>query len=125
LQSALLKMRPKLLDAECGLTIACQRLMPVCFCCVAFWICRDGDVLACWDAACRVFEGRVVEVLTGDTIVVAENSGGGYVESKVTLSSVRCGLVINAMRRCMMPWFVSALSQNSSHGCHGEKRLAA
>lgn len=30
-----------------------------------------------------------MEVLTGDTIVVAENSGGGYIESKVTLSSVR------------------------------------
>ena len=42
-------------------------------------------------AECRVFDGLVLEVLTGDTIVVAESTGSGddYEERKVSFSSIR------------------------------------
>eukprot|EP00602_Paraphysomonas_sp_CaronLab_P001201 CAMPEP_0185019232 /NCGR_PEP_ID=MMETSP1103-20130426/1860_1 /TAXON_ID=36769 /ORGANISM="Paraphysomonas bandaiensis, Strain Caron Lab Isolate" /LENGTH=865 /DNA_ID=CAMNT_0027549435 /DNA_START=359 /DNA_END=2956 /DNA_ORIENTATION=- len=39
---------------------------------------------------CRTFEGRVLEVLTGDTIIVAEPTGdGNYSETRITFSSIR------------------------------------
>jgi hypothetical protein len=42
------------------------------------------------DAECRAFEGRVIEVISGDTIVVAErNPEGGFTETRVGFSSIR------------------------------------
>lgn len=39
---------------------------------------------------CRVFEGRVIEVISGDTIIVAErNPEGGFIETRVTFASIK------------------------------------
>ena len=66
--------------------------MPCCASCAVLngvslysvWLCHIG-------ADCRVFHGQVLEVLTGDTIVVAESTGSGdaYEERKVSFSSIR------------------------------------
>lgn len=45
---------------------------------------------------CRAFEGRVIEVISGDTIVVAErNPEGGFTETRVILASIRWPLFLS------------------------------
>lgn len=39
---------------------------------------------------CRAFEGRVIEVVSGDSLIVAErNPEGGFTETRIVLASIK------------------------------------